>query len=194
MAGNGGGSGDNVLSRSAPWLMGLGALTSAIGAYYSATAQKQQLKATALDLEFAAWTAQINARSAEQQAMLADRAGQRDVALLSMQAAQEQAATRASAAGSGVTGASQAEVAASQRIAERMNAMAITRNTAQAVTAARMEGVDQQNRARLSLVSARNARRSANAINPHVAKLLALTSTGSQQITAYAGYRSGGRS
>jgi hypothetical protein len=166
-------------------------------AYYQIEAQKGQLKAQASSLDHQASMARINARQAESDAQAILRAGSDQKAALTLGQGQERAGLIAGqgASGTAIGGAgSNAEVRASQRLIQRIDAMTLDSNTIRAANAARTRGVNASNEALLSGVSARNVRGTADSLNPWVgAGTAALGSTGllASQWTYRQRYRGG---
>jgi hypothetical protein len=148
-----------------------GALTGAIGSFYSAKNQQYQLKSQALSLEFERSIANINARAAELDAKHILEAGRHQKALVTLQAGQVKASQRVSQAAAGIQGGvgSAAEVLASTELAKRLDSLTIDANTARAAMAARSRAVNFQNQSLLTGVSAQNLRDSAGSISPFMA-------------------------
>lgn len=163
-----------------------GTMLSAVGSYYAAQSQKSQLKSQALSAEFASSMARMDASRAEEDANAILEAGQREAAALTLQQGQERAGVQVSQAVSGtVTGAgSNAEVLASQRLIQRIDAMTVDSNALRAAAGARTRATNSRTEAAMLGVSARNLRTSAGSINPAMgaaASLLGGASTVSQQ-------------
>lgn len=147
-----------------------GAMQSAIGAWASAESAKSQAKAQALSMEFESSMSAINARVAESEANAQMEAGAQEIARVTAEYGQAKAAAKTSAAAAGIksTG-SAAEVQASIELAKRVDAYTINVNRVRSAEAARTQAVNSRNQSLLSSVSARNARATANSINPWVA-------------------------
>lgn len=167
-----------------------GTMLSAIGNYYAAQSQKHQLKSQALSAEFASSMARLDAHRAEEDANAILEAGQREVAALTLQQGQERAGVQVSQAASGtVTGqGSNAEVLASQRLIQRIDAMTADANSIRAANAARTRGVNSRNEASLLGVSARNLRTSARSIDPYSAAASSLLSSAPMIAQQYYNY------
>jgi len=148
-----------------------GALMSAVGGFYSAVGQRNELKSRALSADFEASMANLNARSAEQDAQAVLKAGQDETGQAEMRYGQLAGEQRASAGGSGtqIGVGSNAEVAASIALARDIDRMTITENTVRAAGAARLRSVNERNRGLLATVSASNLRASAKTIKPWLA-------------------------
>lgn len=145
-----------------------GMVTSAIGGFYSAKSAQYSAESQALDLEFRSSMANINARLAEQDASFLMEAGRRRRLLSTMRAGAVKGQQRASQGARGIQAGvgSAAESLASTEYAKELDAYTIDANTFREVSAARMRGVNFQNEALLTGVSAQNVRRTAASINP----------------------------
>lgn len=156
-----------------------GALLSSVGAYYSAEANRYNLRSRALDADFAATIAGSNARAAELDAEAQLIAGQQQKGLVTLRFGQTKAAvrTRTAAAVLELGVGSAAEVAASIEAAKEIDAMTIEMNAVRAAGASRRRAVDFRNQAALARVSAANLRDSASSINPGLAAATSLISS-----------------
>ena len=145
-----------------------GALNSAIGGFYAAKSQQYQLKSQALNAEFQAGMASINARAQEIEAQSVLRSGQQAIGMATMRAGQEQAARRASLGARGVAAGvgSTREVAASAEYAKQLDVFAINTNAVQAAEARRMQAVNYRNQAAMGRMTAQNLRSGASSISP----------------------------
>ncbi len=163
----GGGVMVDTLSKAAPMLAIMGAVNSAIGGYYAAKSQKNQLKSQALTMDFQRSMSEINARQSEFQAQSILQSGQQQVGQLTMRYGKLKGARRASVGASGISlgVGSVAEVEASQDLAKEVDAMTINANSVRASEEARMRGVGFQNQGLLQGVSADNLRGSASTIS-----------------------------
>lgn len=152
-------------------LQAAGALMGAIGEYYRVKSAKNQARAEALNLEFQASMSDINARQAEIAAQDLIRAGHHEVGRLGIQAAQERGAFHATTGGSGTVAGvgSSAELEASARLIQEIDALTITENSVRAAGEARLQGVGLRNRAALARVSATNVRSYAATLSPWLA-------------------------
>lgn len=169
-----------------------GALLGAVGAYYAADAAKSRLKSEALSLDFEASIARQNARNAEADAQAILQAGERDAARLGLAQGQDRGRREALQAASGTAAGvgSAAEVEASRRILEETDRLTIDSNAIRAAAAQRMQGVNYRNQALLADVSARNARRSARAINTGAAVATSLLSSAGPVASSWYNYTS----
>lgn len=157
-----------ALGAVAPWLMLAGAVSGAIGSYYSAKSQQYQLRSQASTLRFQSAMSDINARAMEFEAQNILRAGERQIGMYTQRAGQIRGATRASmAARGGVLGeGSNVEIQASQDLAKEIDVMTINANTVRAAAAARTQMVNIQNQALLQRVSAAGFEGAARTIQP----------------------------
>jgi hypothetical protein len=153
-----------------------GALTSAVGAYYSVLGQRYQLRSQALSRDFEASIAGFNARAAERDAQALIQAGQQRKGLSTLRFGQLKAASRTRTAAAGVQAGvgSAAEVQASIEAVKEIDSLTIELNAVRAAGAARTRAVDFRNRALFARVSAANARRSAGALSPGLAAATSL--------------------
>lgn len=147
-----------------------GAVSSTIGSYYDALSKKRGLQSQALNEEFAASIADINARAAESDANAILQAGRTSIGQMGLRYAQERASQRASAAGRGVAldEGSTAELGATLEYARESDAYTMSANAIRAANAQRARGVGLRNQAMLGRVSASNMRRMASSIRPWV--------------------------
>lgn len=131
-----------------------GAATSAVGSYFGAATQKENLRAQAA-------MAEVNARIAEMGAQSALRSGQYEVGRLTLQAGQLKGRQRAALAGSGVVmgEGSAREVQASTDVMKDIDKNALLANAVSQAWGQRMQGVNYQNEAIY-------ARANAKGINP----------------------------
>ncbi|HUW16348.1 MAG TPA: hypothetical protein VMW94_04660 [Actinomycetes bacterium] len=163
-----GGEGGDTLGAAGIGLQAAGAVSSAIGAFYSVKANQYQAKSQASALEFQQQLSWINARAAEKDAQRTLLAGQREAGRVGQQYAQLKAATLTRQAAAGIqTGVGSAgEIAASIEVAKQADQLAITRNSVHEANASRTGRVNALNRGRMAGVSAGNLRSSAGAMNP----------------------------
>lgn len=145
-----------------------GFLTQAVGAYYAAESQRYTLKSQAMDLKYRASMASLNARAAEEDAVLAISAGQQQAGRVGLQYRQVKSSMQASAAARGLQlgVGSQAEGAASVEYAKEVDMIAINANAVRAANAARARAVGMRNEARMSAASARGLEMQRGAISP----------------------------
>jgi hypothetical protein len=122
-------------------LQAAGAGLSAVNAFYSVKSAKYQARSQALDLQFQATMAGMNARQAEQQAQGLLYAGNQEIAARTMQYAQAQASerTRQGASGATVGVGSSAELSRSIEYAKDVDRYTISANSIRAANAARMQ-------------------------------------------------------
>lgn len=132
----------------------------AVGAYYGVRSQKLGLRMGALQADYSAFMADLNARQAELQAVDIMRAGQMDAARMTAQYGEAKAATRAQQASSGVQSGvgSSAERTASIELAKEIDKLTMDSNTLRQSQAARMQAVNLRNEARFARASAESMR------------------------------------
>ena len=145
-----------------------GAVNSAIGAYYSAESQKNQLKMQAQNQRFQAGMARINARGAAFSAAQIMQAGQQQSGRYTMQAGQARASAVASMAGRGIRGGvgSAGEVLGSMDLIKEIDRLTINANTVRQAEAARTQATNYATQATMSQLSAQNLSSTAGTIYP----------------------------
>lgn len=166
-----GAAGASGLSNFSNVMAVAGAAVSSIGAFFSASSTRYAGRSQALNLEFEASIAGVNAELAERSAATAIRAGRQTKAAVTEQFGQIRSSAQVTQAASGLQAGvgSSAEVLASIELAKARESSTIDMNTVRAVNAARMQAVDLRNRALLNRVSAHNLRTQANNISPWLA-------------------------
>lgn len=177
------------------WALPLAAATlDAFGAYYQARSAQNQFRSAALDADFQASIANINAREAEEEASFIRHQRQTEHARIGLRSGQERAAVAATTAAAGVQAGvgSAAEVQASMRLAAALEQHSTRLSFTRAENDARGRGVDMRNRSLLARTSARNLRRSASAINPRASAGASLLGSGGRFAAMYAGSSGGG--
>lgn len=156
-------------------LMGMGLVTSifgaansAIGSYYGAVNQKNQLAMQAQNQRFAAQMARINQRGAEFTAAQIGRAGQEQFGAYSMRAGQARAGARAALAARGATlGVGSAkEAIGSMDLIKEIDRLNISASTVRAQEAAKMQAFNLGTQAMMGDISARNLQATAGTIYP----------------------------
>ena len=120
---------------------------SAVGAYYAVEAQKGNLRQQALSADFQAQQAALNAEQAEKEAQAILSAGQGEKMALTLRQGQERAGLLAGqgASGTAIGGpGSNAEVRASQRLLQRIEAMNLARQAEEWAAEARQDARDER--------------------------------------------------
>lgn len=172
-----------------------GALMGAVGSFYEAKNLQIQLRSQALSEDYRGFMANLDARAAEREAQEILLASEQQIGLLGLQAAQARGSRTADVGAAGIQAGvgSAAEVAASQRLAQRLDAMALRTTAARQAGEARMRGVNAQSRAGLAAVSGENLRASARTMNPLASASTSLLGAASQAANywAYSRRRSG---
>lgn len=145
-----------------------GAVNSAIGGYFAAKSQQNQLKSQALTMQFQSDIAGINAKLTELQAQQTLLAGQRAAGVSTMKAGQLQSAAKARMAASGVVlgEGSAREIEATNEYMKQVDALTINANTVRAAEAARIQKVNLEAQQRLQALSAGNLAATAETISP----------------------------
>lgn len=157
------------IGKVAPLMQIAGMATSAIGSYYGAKIQQEQLKAQASNLRYQSQSqastlrfqkdlATLNAAMAESDAQQILLAGEREAGQISRRYGRAKASNRASMAARGVQlgVGSAAEVEASIDLAKEQDMLTINANRVRAAESARMQQTNYQTQALMSGVSANN--------------------------------------
>jgi len=157
------------IGDAAPLLQIAGMATSAIGSYYGAKIQQEQLKAQAsnlryqsqsqsMSLQFQQTMARLNADLAESDAQQILLSGEREAGQISRRYGRAKASNRASMAARGIQlgVGSAAEVEASIDLAKEQDMLTINANRVRAAESARMQRTNYQTQALMSGVSAAN--------------------------------------
>lgn len=149
------------------WGAAMGAITTALGSYYAADAQKYQAKAQASALDFQKEIAKRNASAAAQQAESVQVAGRQEIGRYTAAVGQQDAQERARVGARGVVGGvgSTAEVAASNDLAKQVDVLTMQSNTVRQAAAIRAGGQNYAAQATMLGASAENMRRSAGSIS-----------------------------
>lgn len=157
------------IGDAAPLLQIAGMATSAIGSYYGAKIQQEQLKAQASNLRYQSQSqamtlrfqkdlATLNAGLAENDAQQILLAGEREAGQISRRYGRAKSGNRASMAARGVQlgEGSTAEVEASIELAKQQDMLTINANRVRAAESARMQRTNYQTQASMLGVSASN--------------------------------------
>lgn len=161
-------------------LSGAGVALQTVGAFYSAEADRYNLKSQASTQDFQASLAAFNARSAELDAQRQLRASQQEAGRSDLRYRQILARSRVAQNRGGIQAGvgSAGEVQASIRFSQQSDRFSITMNGVLASNAARLRSVGLQNQALLARTSAANLRRQARGISPALAALTSAISGG----------------
>jgi hypothetical protein len=163
----GGGGWGNALLTAGWYASVFSTASMAVNAWYQADAQKNAMKAQASAFDHQQTMSRINAQAAESDAQALLAQGENEMASLTLQHGQQRGNLLAGQAASGTeAGGSNAEVRASQRYIQRLEAMTLDSNTVRAANAARARGVNAVNQATMAGASAANLRNSAAGIDP----------------------------
>ena len=145
-----------------------GAVNSAIGTFYAAQSQQNQLKMQAQNQAFQAEMFRVNRRAAEVAAVNIGRESQQRTSMFLAQRAQQRAGTQAALAARGIqlgTGTAQ-EIVASQDIATEIDRLTMSAAGVRAQEAARLQAFNIGTQAVSADVSARNLMATAGTISP----------------------------
>lgn len=177
-AGSGGFGGMNAAGG---FLAVAGALMGAVGSFYAARSQKNQLKSAALSEDFQGSISDLNAKSAEQDADALITAGHREAGRRGLLTAQQQGQAAAEQGAGGIVAGigSAAEVRASIEFAGQQDQFDIGMRAVRAANQARSQATDLRNQASFARVSAANLRATAGTINPTLAAMTSLIGSGS---------------
>jgi hypothetical protein len=145
-----------------------GAVTGAVGSFYAAQSQQNQLKMQAQNQRFAAEMALINPRGAEFTAGQIGREGQARFGAYSMRAGQARASAQASLAARGaVLGVGSAkEIVGSMDLMKEIDRLNISAATVREQEAARLQAFNLGTQATMAGISARNLEATAGTIYP----------------------------
>lgn len=145
-----------------------GAVTGAVGSFYAAQSQQNQLKMQAQNQRFAAEMALINQRGAEFTAGQIGREGQARFGAYSMRAGQARASAQASLAARGaVLGVGSAkEIVGSMDLMKEIDRLNISAATVREQEAARLQAFNLGTQATMAGISARNLEATAGTIYP----------------------------
>jgi hypothetical protein len=145
-----------------------GAATSAIGSYYSASANKASLKGQAATLNGQAYMADVNAKIAELGAQSALDQGQKEFGRVTMRAGQIKSSQRAAMAANGIDlgVGNAAEVQATTDTMKEIDANTVTANAVKSAWGYRTTAVNFKNDALMKRAGADSLSRSADSISP----------------------------
>lgn len=154
-----------------PIMAMFGAATGAIGSFYSAQSQQNQLKMQAQNQAFAAQMGRVNQRMAEFTAQEIGREGQLKFGRYAMQAGQARAGARAAMAGRGISlgEGTPAEVLGSMDVIKEIDRLSINAATVRAQEAARLQAFNIGVGAMMADISAANLQATAGTIYPGLA-------------------------
>lgn len=144
-----------------------GALSGAIGSYYSALGAKNEARSRALTFDYEQSMASAAASAAERDAQSILQSGAQQRALAGLEGNMRNAQQRARTAASGTRGGvgSAAEAAASDELMRQLDLATMNTNTVRAAEEQRMRGANLASQASLAGVSARNMRGTASGIS-----------------------------
>lgn len=148
-----------------------GAVNGAIGSFYAAQNQQNQLRMQAQNQAFSAEMGRINQRAARYTAAQLNEAGQQQAGAYTMRAGQARAGARAAMAGRGIqlgTGSAR-EVIGSMDIVKEIDRLSMSAANVRAQEAAKLQAFNIGTQALMSDISAQNLRASANTIYPGLA-------------------------
>lgn len=161
-----------------------GAASGAISSYYAAKGRQYELRSQALSEDYLASLSYLNARRAETAAQAALEAGQQRRGLSDLRYAQVRADIAASQAARGIQAGvgSAAEIDASVRFSQELDAITIDVGAMREANRARAAAVDLRNRGLMAGVSADNLRMAARSINPYLSAGTSLLTSASQML------------
>ena len=144
-----------------------GAVNTAIGSYFAAENQKNQLKMQAQNQKFASQMAAINAQASEFSAQTAMLAGQQAIARYTMGAGQARASAVAAMAARGIQGGvgSTKEVLGSMDLINKIDQLTMNSNMVRQAEAYRMQALNYTTQSEMANLSARNLGSSADSIS-----------------------------
>lgn len=158
----------NVIGAGGLVIAMLGAVNSAIGSFYAADSQKNQLKMQAQNQRFQAQMSAINARQAEFGAQQTLLAGRQAIGRYTMAAGQQKASAQASMAARGLQAGvgSTRDVVASMDLIKEMDRLTMNANAVRQAEAMRMQAVNYTTQGVMAGTSANNLFATANTISP----------------------------
>lgn len=144
-----------------------GAINSAIGSYYAAESQKNQLKSQAQNAKFSAQMSAINARGAEFSAQTSMDAAYKAIGRYTMGAGQARASAQTALAARGVQGGvgSAAEIIGSMDLIKEVDRLSMNANAVRQAQAYRTQAMNYATQSRMEGLSAQNLNTSAGSIS-----------------------------
>jgi hypothetical protein len=161
----------NVFSTGGMVVGAIGAINSAIGSYFAAESQKNQLKMQAQNMRFASQMAAINARGAEFSAVQSMVGAERNIGRYTMAAGQAKASARTAMAGRGIQGGvgSARDVIASMDLIKEIDKLTMSAAAVREAEAYRTQGVNYSIQSQMQGISASNLMSSAGSISAPLA-------------------------
>lgn len=152
----------------APVMAIMGAVNSAVGAYYQAESQKNAMQMQAQNLRFAAQMGRINERAARAAVVEIGREGQQRIGRYTMGAGQARAGARAALAGRGATlgQGTAAEIIGSMDVTKEIDRLSMSAATVRAQEAAKLQAFNVGTQALMSDISAQNLQATSQTISP----------------------------
>jgi hypothetical protein len=175
------------------YLQAAGMLINAAGAYYGALAQKNALKSQSSLLRFQSRMAELSARSAQEASFSIAGAAEIEQSAFLGSRGQEIAQLEASQGASGLLAGqgSGSEAIVSEQVAMELDRQVLRQNAARAVGDARMGAVQAENQATLLRSQARQAQRSARAVQPWMSTVNSLLGSATSMTANRAGNSDG---
>ena len=160
-----------AFSVAGPIMAIFGAATSAVGSYYSAQSQQNQLKMQAQNQRFAAEMARINQGMARFTAGEISREGQERFGRYAMQAGQARAGAKAAMAARGISlgEGTPTEVLGSMDLIKEIDRLSMNAQTVRAAEAAKLQAFNIGVGATMADISAQNLQATASTIYPGLA-------------------------
>ena len=148
-----------------------GAVNSAIGGYYTAQNQKNQLAMQAQNQRFAAEMARVNQRGAQFTATQLGQQGQQQIGRYTLGYGQQRAGARAALAARGATlgQGTAAEVIGSMDVIKEIDVLSMSAATVRAQEAAKLQAFNLGTQAMMSGLSAQNLQATSQTIYPGLA-------------------------
>lgn len=147
-----------------------GAVSSAIGTFYAAESQKNQIKMQAENQRFSSAMNLLNAKNAEFGAQQTMIAGHREIGRYTMAAGQRKSSAKAGMAARGIQAGvgSAAEVIASMDYIKEVDVLTMSSNSIRQAEAMRSQQINYLNQATIEGTSANNLLATAGTINPYM--------------------------
>ncbi len=148
-----------------------GAITGAIGSYYAAQSQKNQLESQASSMRFQSDISQLNAVQAEFTAQQIMRAGQQKQGQIGLRAGKIKSSQRASMAARGIDlgVGSAVETIATTDLMKEIDMLTVNADTVRSAEAARLQRQNYLTASAMQDISASNLAGSASSISPFMA-------------------------
>lgn len=171
----------SATQRASMLMTTFGAVGSAIGSFFAAESQRNQLKMQAQNAKFASQMSAINARGSEFMAQDSINAAHQAIGRYTMQAGQAKASAETALAGRGIelgTGSAK-EVIGSMDLIKEIDRMTMSANSVRQAEAYRMQAFNQRTQSVMEGLTSRNLLTTASGISSPLAGFSSLMGSGS---------------